>query len=182
MEFTDESLSLFISHCPLLQNLIINGLCAGLRKPVISAVNITHLIVEQLRGPIEVLTVNCPKLKTLDVYRINDLRVNGVLFHKLSKGVLILEMQEGSTLIGLGLAFMEECNFSAERLLQIVGRFKSLKKLAITIVDDLERENEEMVVPLFNLLERLPNLELLHMGGIFALVRSNFYCFICSLS
>lgn len=91
-------------------------------------------------------------------------------------------MQEGSTLIGLGLAFMEECNFSAERLLQIVGRFKSLKKLAITIVDDLERENEEMVVPLFNLLERLPNLELLHMGGIFAWVRSNFYCFICSLS
>jgi hypothetical protein len=53
----------------------------GLQKPIILVV--------------EVLIVNCPKLRTLETCMIQDLRVNGVLFQEISYAVQHLTMQRG---------------------------------------------------------------------------------------
>lgn len=80
IEITDASLACFISLCPLLQNLKLRT-CKGLWKPVISAPNMIYLDVH---NGVEFLTVNCPKLRTMEAYLRKDLRVNGVLLHEFS--------------------------------------------------------------------------------------------------
>lgn len=104
--------------------------------------------------------------------------MNGVFFHDLYLIILNLKMECSSSLVELWLIwkwYEEEPIFIANRLLDMVNEFKSLKKLSITIFEDLEKENKEMIVPLFKLFQRLPNLEFLYIGGKFSLVRNNFY-------
>jgi len=122
--------------------------------------------------------VTCPKLIHLDVTVTKDLTVNGILFHEISHMVSELDMHCGKNLIGLVLESRGmEYGFSAERFLDILGSLgtlESLKQLSIHLWKLFEREKEEMVVPLFKLLERLPNLERLLIQGIFLLVRNIF--------
>jgi hypothetical protein len=52
----------------------------------------------------EVLTVDCPKLRTLNLAldtKMQDLRINGMLFGELSYSVFQIEMQCGSNVAGL---------------------------------------------------------------------------------
>jgi hypothetical protein len=109
---------------------------------------------------VEVLTVNCPKLNTLNAYLIKDLRVNGILFNEISYTIWELNMQGGSNLIGLKMESNsdETYNFSAERFLEIVGSFKLLRVLVI-FVGPLLKSEKEMDIPLLNVFERLPHLE-----------------------
>jgi hypothetical protein len=124
---------------------------------------------------LEVLTVDCPEIKSIRVSKINDLRVNGVLFHELSFAVNKLEMHRGRNVIGLELDSSfgrEDYIFSPQRFVEIVGSFKTLKKLKTHISSWLERENE-MAVPLISLLQRLPHLEILITTGLSLLVRNS---------
>eukprot|EP00253_Pinus_taeda_P014009 PITA_14009 len=166
IEITDDSLARFIALCPLLQNLKLRR-CKGLSKPVISAPNTIYLDVD---NGMEILTVNCPKLITMDAYLIKDLRVNWVLLHEFSYAVSNLKMQQpGTDLIKLSMDLCqgEPPDFSAERFLGIVGSFKTLKELEIGIWSSLKLERgEEMLVPLYKLLQRLPNLEGLEIRGM----------------
>jgi hypothetical protein len=96
MEFTDESLSRFISHTPFLENLSILDY-VGLTKPVISSPNLKHLSIGGVE--MEGFTMNCPKIRTLNLFvgmgpsgnpvliMIHDLQINGALFHELSFSV-----------------------------------------------------------------------------------------------
>lgn len=62
---------------------------------------ITHL---SIRGGVEVLTVDCPKLRTLNLAidtKMQDLRINGMLFGELSYSVFQIEMQCRSNVAGL---------------------------------------------------------------------------------
>jgi len=174
MELTDDSLACFTSHCPLLQTLEIDC-CTGLQQPAISAPNLLLLEIMVYDG-LEVLTIDCPEIKTIRLPMIDDLRVNGVLFHELSFAVVELKMHRGKNVIGLELeldsSFGEEnYNFSPQRFLEIVGSFKALKKLETHISPLLERGNE-MVVPLISLLQRLTHLEILITTGMSLLVRN----------
>ena len=173
IEFTDESLALFISRCPVLQELAINP-SVGLLKPVISGAHIRDIVIND--NHVEVLTIKCPKLVTLIPEKINVLRVNGVFFQELSHGVRNVTMECENRLVELSLILEldeDAPNVSAERVLEIVSEFKSLKKLSIDLWGRLPRENAEMTVPLFKILERHPNLEFLSMAGLFAVVRQN---------
>lgn len=161
LELTDHSLALFISRCPLLQNLTLFK-CIGLQQPAISAPNIADLKVTE---GVEVLIINCPKLSTLQVDMIRDLRVNGILFHEISCSIWELDMQDGSNLIGLK---MESCDVSAERFTEIMGSFKSLKELVIFVGPFLKSEKDKDIC-LLNVFERLPHLERLCMGDNFIL-------------
>eukprot|EP00253_Pinus_taeda_P022842 PITA_22842 len=165
IEITDDSLACFISLCPLLQNLKLRR-CKGLWKPVISAPSVIHLDVDY---GMEILTVNYPKLITMEAFMIKDLRVNGVLLHEFSYAVSHLKMQQpGTNLIKLSMELCqtEPNDFSAERFLGIVGSFKTLKELEICIWSSLKLERgKEMLVPFYKLLQRLPNLEGLEIRG-----------------
>lgn len=166
LELTDTSLAHFTSLCPLLEELHII-FCDGLRNPVISAPNVTQVVVRS--EGLETLTVNCPNLRTMEVPgMIKDLTVNGVGFQELSSAICQLKMQQGGDLIGLKLHLEQGCDVSADRLLQIVGSFKALKDLRICIGRQLKRgEGEHMASPLLKLLESLPNLECLSMHDMF---------------
>ena len=173
MELTDESLALFISGFPLLQKLDLRS-HVGLPNPVITAPNITEIHLSD-DGYLETLpiTITCPKLITVSSDTIKVLRVNGVFFHELNCAVMRLKMERGSSLVKLWLVLDElATNISAARLIDIVSNFKSLKKLFVHIRKEwIGRENADMNVPLFRLLERLPHLEFLHMDGLFAQVK-----------
>lgn len=158
-EFTDNSLSNFISHSPFLQTLTLR-FYVGLTKPVISAPNLTHFSIHRRRrGKLEVLTLNCPKLRNveMELSSIRDLRINGVLFPELSHLVSKIKMQRGSnvTELSLDLTYVETLQVSVERIVEIIGDFKTLKKLDI---DDWWGRQNQMVVLVDNLLERLPGL------------------------
>jgi hypothetical protein len=79
IKLTDEFLSCFFDS-PFLEKLEIWD-SVGLQKPIILVV--------------EVLIVNCPKLRTLETCMIQDLRVNGVLFQEISYAVHHLTMKRG---------------------------------------------------------------------------------------
>lgn len=166
LELTDTSLAHFTSLCPLLEELHI-FFCDGLRKPVISAPNVTQVVVRS--EGLKTLTVNCPNLRTMEVPgMIKDLTVNGLGFQELSSTICQLKMQQGGDLIGLKLHLEQGCDVSADRLLQIVGSFKALKDLRICIGRQLKRgKAEHMASPLLKLLESLPNLECLSMHDMF---------------
>jgi hypothetical protein len=123
---------------------------------------------------VEALTVNCPKLNTLNAYVIKDLRVNGILFHEISCSISELNMQGESNLIGLKMEsnYPEAYNFSAERFVEIMESFKSLRVL-VSCLGPLLKSEKDMDIPLLNLFERLPKLERLHMGENFLLELSN---------
>ena len=143
-------------------------------KPVISGAHIRDIVIND--NHVEVLTIKCPKLVTLIPEKINVLRVNGVFFQELSHGVRNVTMECENRLVELSLILEldeDAPNVSAERVLEIVSEFKSLKKLSIDLWGRLPRENAEMTVPLFKILKRLPNLEFLSMAGLFAVVRQN---------
>lgn len=167
MKFTDESLAHFISHTPFLEHLSIFE-DDGLRKPVISAPNLTHLSIDSV---LEVLTVNCPKLRTLEMKLggIRCLRLNGVLFHEVSYIVSKIKMQCGSNVAELWLDFGYEATLqvSVERVLEIMGDFKTLKKVDI---NDRRGCQNQMVFLVDNMLERLPGLERLRVSNMFYLV------------
>ena len=182
----DECLTNFISHCPLLQKLSLDS-CSGLRKPEICAPNLQHLDIYD--NCVQVLILNCPKLETLvaEMMDLTDLRVNGLLFHQLSNWIGYLKLECGSNVVGLslrgsynsdGFKFDRErnqiFNIWADRFMEILGSFKSLKDLSIYTVMMLMLGEKQMAVPLINLLERLPNLERLHIPGDILLVRWNF--------
>ncbi|GLJ36508.1 hypothetical protein SUGI_0733420 [Cryptomeria japonica] len=67
---------------------------AGLGNATIVSSTIEHLRIESLKS----LFVNCPKLKILSGYMIEDLSVNGVRFYELSYAIFYLEMHCGGTL------------------------------------------------------------------------------------
>lgn len=73
--------------------------CSGLQKPVIYGVNIFLLHIYVWDGT-EALTINCPKIRIIQLLMVDDLRVNGVWFHDLSFAVLSLEMECGINVIG----------------------------------------------------------------------------------
>jgi len=164
IELTDDSLAIFISQCPLLLKLQLQE-CVGLRRPVISALKITHLNLS-VHG-VEVLNVKCPKLqKFKNLRQVKELRVNEVSFHELSPAIKTLEMNGGNNLTALWLGLCSRegeyiCSDS-ERFLQIVGSLKSLKALDICSWSLLGMRQRLVAVPILNLLGRLPNLE--HFG------------------
>lgn len=82
-------------------------------------------------------------------------------------------METGNNLIELSLhsSAYVEYNFSVNRFLEILGTLRSLKVLSINVGNAYRGENAGIVVPLFNLLSRLPNLERLHLRGRLILVR-----------
>eukprot|EP00253_Pinus_taeda_P021398 PITA_21398 len=170
MELTDDSLAWFASHCPLLQKLEIKY-CSGLKKPTISAPNILLLVV-WVWDFIEVLTVNCPKIRNIEVCVVDDLRVNGVFFHELSVGIVALKMQCEINVIGLEMdptLCGEADNITAQRFVEIVGSFKALKNLEIHVCHPLPEMEKEMAFPLISLLQALPHLERLIINGMFLL-------------
>eukprot|EP00253_Pinus_taeda_P023705 PITA_23705 len=188
VKISEDSLSLFISRCPLLQKLTISR-CAGKLKPVISAPNITDLVLDIYN--METLTVNCPKLmsvkavtnaskpftltiinspKLITLETKHSLLTARVFFHdlSLSRAVRFLTIEGLSWLVELNMLF--NFNFSAAKLLEMVSTFKKLKKLGLDICDHLlerEDEDEEMTVPLYKMFERLPALEFLFIGRLF---------------
>lgn len=119
---------------------------------------------------IEVLTLNCPKLTTLDMGMnpVRCLTINGVLFHELSSVVCTIKMQCGCNVVELllDLTCAEALQISVERVLEIVGDFKTVKTL--NIIHRWESQNQ-MVVFVDNLLERLPGLVRLGASGTFYL-------------
>eukprot|EP00253_Pinus_taeda_P011496 PITA_11496 len=173
MQLTDDSLSWFASHCPLLQKLQIFS-CTGLNKPTISAPNILLLDV-MVWDDIEVLTVNCPTIRIVELCLVHDLRVNGVFFHELSALIVTLEMQCEINVIGLKMdstliaEYGEYDSLSAQRFVEIVGSFKALKNLGIHIYDPLPEREKEMTFPLISLLQGLHHLEHLVINGVFLL-------------
>lgn len=134
------------------------------------------------------LNISCPKLRCLEVliskdFPMEDLRVNGLLFQELSFAVQRLDMQSGSDMIELSLfsAGGKEHNLSAERFLEIMGRFKSLKMFSVTwfaspssVARQRQRQRQNLLQnPLLNLLQTLPHLQRLALSGLnsFILVR-----------
>ncbi|XP_059066519.1 putative FBD-associated F-box protein At5g38570 [Cryptomeria japonica] len=117
------------------------------------------------------LSVNCPKLKILSGYMIENLSVNGVRFYELSFAISNVEMHCGGTLRKLTMCFSQEQRnnpgvISASRFLHIMGNFQSLKTLVILTSNPFERE-PDMDVYLFNLLHKLPNLQELSISDLF---------------
>lgn len=170
IDFRNDSLSRFISHCPRLENLQITNSAefyyrSGPQKLIISAPNITIIAVEVYNvsrdfEPVELLAINCPKLEVFSTNYsfIKDLRVNGLLFKELSFAVQRLEMQCGSNVIGLSQnSTWKKHNLSAERFLDIMAAFKLLKKLSVEWV--ARWSPNLMKIPLLNLLQTLPRLE-----------------------
>eukprot|EP00253_Pinus_taeda_P014059 PITA_14059 len=183
MEFRNDSFTRFISHCPLLEKLQISK-CSGLQNLIISAPNITVIRIcnrfRNFNAPVELLTIRCPKLRCLEVliskdFPMKDLRVNGLLFQELSFAVQRLDMQFGSDMVGVSLLSTggKEHNLSAERFLEIIGSFKSLKMLSVTWFTSrhfvarrtFERQNL-LQNPLLNLLQTLPHLQRLALSGL----------------
>jgi hypothetical protein len=148
--------------------------------PVISALNLTDLVVHLFHT--EGLTVDCHELKTLKtVLFLKDLRVNGMKFYELSSMIRGFEMESGNNLIEFSLHSRSYpapysplnrygYNFSVNRFLELVGRLRSLKVLVIDLSYAFD-EKKRIVVPMFNLLSRIPNLERLHLRGQLILVR-----------
>eukprot|EP00253_Pinus_taeda_P025212 PITA_25212 len=172
VEFRNDSLTRFISHCPVLEKLsIFNYL--GLPNITISAPNITYLLL-RVCGSVDLLNVRCPKVRSLTLSPekpIKDLQVNGFFFHELSCAVQRLKRNcESNAIEELWLNWSEgeACNFCAEEFLEIVGTFKLLRELDIYVSPLLER-GKEMKIPLLKLFQRLPHLERLHMRGMFVL-------------
>ena len=102
------------------------------------------------------MLVDCPKLKIMKAFTIEDLRVNGAIFYELSYAVTQLEMYSGDTLREVQLESLPENAYHRifpARFLDILGVFQSLKKLTIALVRE-----ENMHFPLFELFHRLPNL------------------------
>eukprot|EP00253_Pinus_taeda_P007803 PITA_07803 len=160
IRMTDDSLARFLSLCPLLRNFNLKH-CTGLQTPVISAISITYLILYRCGGAR--WTVNCPKLKTLKTFTVQDLKVSGMGFHQLSPTIESLEMELGNNLTALSLrSTWYPHTLSAKRFLEIVGTLTSLKAVTINDEPDFLLINTD-VVPLFNLLSRLPNLERFHL-------------------
>ena len=175
MVFTDdESLTSFISHCPLLQKLSLHC-CNGLQKPAICAPNLTHLHIYDYF--VQILILNYPKLQTLkiDIIGLRDLKVNGLLFYELSNRIDQLNLDCGSNLVGLSLYENDEIvHLSIERFVEIMGSFKSLKELDMYAWMLMLKREILMDDPLINLFERLCNLKHLHIPVTFFLVRWNF--------
>ena len=102
---------------------------------------------------------------------IEDLRVNGILFHELSYAAAFLEMYRGDILRELQLEFSPDDGYIREfstRFLDILGNFQYLRKLKIV----LEWE-EDMVFPLFKLFHILPDLQMLSVLGLSLQVCTN---------
>jgi hypothetical protein len=118
----------------------------------ISALRIENLVLSPFE-PVELLTVNCPRITHLLISEIKDLRVNGLLFQELSLSVRRLEVQRGRNVIELSLN--GQYRLSAERFLEIMGTFEFLNQLDIP---PLGRQNGMDIYPI-NLLQRLPYLE-----------------------
>ena len=125
-------------------------------------------LVVLVSDDIEVLTVNCPKIRSIEVCLVEDIRVNGVFFHELSVGIVALEMHCKINVIGLEMD-PALCMISAQRFVEIVGSFKALKNLEIHTIWE-----EEMGVPLISLLQGLPHLERLIIISMFLLVSNSF--------
>eukprot|EP00253_Pinus_taeda_P035053 PITA_35053 len=161
---TDDPLARLLSHCPLLRKFNFMD-CVGLQNPVISALNLRDLVL-QFNKP-QPLTVNCPKLRTLKAnMSVKDLRLNGLKFCEISPRIESLQMESGSNLIELRLHSRMRYNFSVSRFLELVGTLRSLKVLVFHLGnEDREVKVFPKVVPLFNLVSRLPNLERLHLRG-----------------
>eukprot|EP00253_Pinus_taeda_P030170 PITA_30170 len=172
-QMTDDSLAVFLSHCPLLHKFNLRH-CAGLQTPVISSLNLTDLVLTdwhcaalQLNSP-QQLTVKCPKLTTLKTNMcIKDLRVNGMEFYEISSTIKSLRMKTGNNSMELSLHSSDtrQYNFSVNRFLELVGTLRSMKMLTINVGNSYFGQENGIVVPLFNLLSRLPNLERLHLRG-----------------
>ncbi|GLJ07208.1 hypothetical protein SUGI_0061620 [Cryptomeria japonica] len=166
VQLTDGFLVSLISLCPLLQKLeAIRH--AGLDNAAIFSSTIEHLYLESVKS----LSVNCPKLKILSGYRIENLSVNGVRFYELSFAISNVEMHCGGTLRKLTMCFSQGQRnnpgiISASRFLHIMGNFQSLKTLVIHMSNPFERE-PDMDVYVFNLLHKLPNLQELSISGLF---------------
>lgn len=85
-------------------------------------------------------------------------------------------MQSGSDMIKLSLfsAGGKEHNLSAERFLEIMGRFKSLKMFSVTwfaspssVARQRQRQRQNLLQnPLLNLLQTLPHLQRLALSGL----------------
>lgn len=167
VQMTDDSLASLVSFCPLLRKLVMTY-CLGLIHAVISSSFIEDLNICE----VEFVLVDCSKLKGMDAFMIEDLRVNGTLFYELSYAVSHLEMYCGDTLRELWMestpndGYLRYREFPA-RFLDIIGNFQSLKKLHILL------QWEEMAFPLFKLFHRLPNLQMFSMFGLNSQVCSN---------
>ncbi|GLJ07210.1 hypothetical protein SUGI_0061670 [Cryptomeria japonica] len=166
VQLTDGSLVSLISLWPLLQKFETIG-HAGLDNAVIFSSTIEHLNIDSVKS----LSVNCPKLKILSGYMIENLSVNGVRFYELSFAISNVEMHCGGTLRKLTMCFSQEQRnnpgvISASRFLHIMGNFQSLKTLVILTSNPFERE-PDMDVYLFNLLHKLPNLQELSISDLF---------------
>ena len=168
IQFSDESLGCFLSHCPLLRRLELVQ-CVGVQRPSISSLSITDLFVcVQTQN----LTVNCPKLKNLKICnQVNELRVNGVLFQEISPAIKALQMHLGNDLTSLSLdsRVHDKSYISANRFLEIVGSFTSLKVFLISFRNLYVWPGDDHV-PILNLLGRLPNLECFGLRGQLVLV------------
>jgi len=179
VKFRDDYFSRFISNCPLLQNLDLYDY-HGPREIIISAPNLTSLIL-WIYNPLEILTINCPKLESLKIKEIcvKDLRVNGMLFEELSYAVWGLELQCQSNEIELWLDSSKEHahNFWEERFQEIMGTF-ILKRLSVQNSRSLEVE-KEINISIPNLLQTLPHLQSLLINGTFLLVRFSLIMILC---
>ena len=161
VKFRDESLALFLSHCPLLQTLHLES-CVVPQNITISAPHIEHLSVESPGNPnpVEILTINCPKLRHLWLYRITrDLRVNGLLFKELSLAVTNLYMDSDGPL-EMSLDHGRN-NLWAET----TGTFKLLTNL-------FARNDNIDISPTTEL--GIPHLERMSIYGMICLVRIRF--------
>ena len=175
VKFRDESLALFLSHCPLLQELRLKSCIV----PKNSTISSPHIEALTLHIPIdlEILSVNCPKLrKFICISNTNDLSLNGLLFKDVSCDFMELDMDSDGTVIEMSLKpnLHGTNTFSAERCAQITEKFKFLRSLEI---DNLRWE-DKMDIPTTKLLQGLPRLERLYISGVIDLVRIFLFCII----